>query len=302
MNEVLRKSIATIPPGRYAVAVSGGVDSVALLCLLRERSNLHLRIAHLDHQTRHGESAQDATFVSELASQSSIPIDLAMFSEIAVADRIRNRSAQFREARFEWFRRVVRSNQLEGVILAHHADDQAETILLRLIRGSGYRGLSGMAGQSLIGGLKVFRPLLSISKSVLLDYLNSIGQKWCEDQSNASPIYARNRARVILGHLHELRNSLLSLAEASSDLRRFTSNAPILAAKFGIDQLADQPTLFARESARGWLIARGAPPGELLPVVLDRLIFMASDAATPAAQYFPGKLLVRRRRGVILKD
>src|SRR4051812_35996457 len=104
----LFSAIKTIPAGPWAVGVSGGADSVALLSLLRQREDLSLRVVHLDHQTRDGASAEDARFVLDLARQWELPCDVATFDAIApgIADLPKNRSARFRAARLEFFRRV----------------------------------------------------------------------------------------------------------------------------------------------------------------------------------------------------
>jgi tRNA(Ile)-lysidine synthase len=89
-------------------------------------------------------------------------------------------------------------DHLDGVILAHHADDQAETVLLRLLRGSGYAGLAGMARDSDVGGLRVLRPLLTVRAESLRQYLKSRSLSWREDSSNRSGKYLRNRVRIFL--------------------------------------------------------------------------------------------------------
>jgi hypothetical protein len=156
-----------------------------------------------------------------------------------------------------------------------------------------------MAGRSSLGGLVVLRPLLRIPREALRDWLRAQGQAWREDESNVSDKYLRNRVRRILGSRPDLLAPLLELAEAARALsawvRRHAPRAegPTLA----VTALADVPPLLARETARRWLIDRGAPPDELSGEVLDRLVRMATDAASPPRQHFPGAVLVRRRAG-----
>src|ERR1051325_10404986 len=132
----LQQFVATVRPASWAIAVSGGADSVALLSLLLDRrSDLALHVVHFDHHTREGQSAQDAAFVRQLALDHGLPFSIATRDQIEpdLAARMilpRNLSARFRALRYEWFRRVVAAANLGGVILAHHADDQAETVLL----------------------------------------------------------------------------------------------------------------------------------------------------------------------------
>jgi hypothetical protein len=145
--------------------------------------------------------------------------------------------------------------------------------------------------------------LLRLRRAALREYLNCIGQPWREDASNASPQYERNRLRMLLGAKPELTASLLALASASRRQRNWVrSAAPTLSDTFAAGDLRDLPEVLAHESARCWLAARGAPPDELPPATLDRLIRVATDAASPPRQHFPGGLLVRRRGGAIFAD
>src|SRR6266496_1788814 len=136
IQSALMAAIETVPAGAWSVGVSGGADSVALLHLLRQRRDLSFHVAHLDHQTRNGESATDALFVAELAGKWGVPFTIAIRSDVEdeSSHLEKNLSARYRTARLEFFRRVVAQHQLRGVILAHHADDQAETVLQRLLR------------------------------------------------------------------------------------------------------------------------------------------------------------------------
>jgi tRNA(Ile)-lysidine synthase len=298
----LAQAIAQIPAGSWAVAVSGGADSVALFRLLLERADLSLHVVHLDHQTRGEASTGDAEFVRQFAEAHSVPWSLALRGEIEPQLRKlpANSSARYRAARMEWFRQVVAQNNLSGVILAHHADDQAETILHRLIRGSGPAGLAGMSARSRIDGLVLLRPLLTLHRDALRAYLRQIGQDWREDASNESDHYVRNRLRRWLREDPDLHHSLLKLAEACRELRDWSRRqAPHLETTFSVAKLGRLPRIVAQESARRWLIARGAPAGELPEAVLDRLIEMADDAAAAPRSQFPGSLLIRRRRGMI---
>ncbi|MGB7161293.1 MAG: tRNA lysidine(34) synthetase TilS, partial [Tepidisphaeraceae bacterium] len=247
----LQSTIATIPPGPWAVGVSGGADSVGLLSLLRSRGDLKLVVVHLDHETRGGASAADARFVDELADRLGIPSVIATRSAIEpdLPALPTNTSARWRAIRFELFRRVVRERQLFGVILAHHADDQAETILHRLLRGSGPSGLAGMAAETTVAGLRVLRPLLGVRRDVLRHWLIAQGQAWREDESNASPAYARNRIRRLLEQRTQLVEPLVQLGEACGDVRAWLrDNAPRLGDSFDVVELRALPLPLARES------------------------------------------------------
>ena len=298
----LLQSVATIPRGRWGVAVSGGADSVALLMLLTTRSDLSLHVIHLDHQLRGGESTEDALFVRELADRQKIPLTLARRDELepGMQNLPANPSARYRALRFELFRRAARAQNLDGVILAHHADDQAETILHRLVRGAAASGLGGMSGRTRIGGLLVLRPLLQVTRAVLRQYLLSIHQPWREDSSNLSDKYLRNRLRPIVAANPPLRGALLELGDACRELRDWVrASAPKLPQDFPVARLAKLPEILARQSARRWLADRGIPVAEISESVIVRLVEMAGDAASPPRLQFPGGLLVCRRRGII---
>jgi tRNA(Ile)-lysidine synthetase-like protein len=301
----LASAVKSVPAGAWAVAVSGGADSVALLSLLRSRADLQLHIVHLDHQTRGQQSTHDALFVANCAARWNILCTLATREQLepALADLPTNLSARFRALRLALFQRVVRDHHLAGIIVAHHADDQAETILHRLLRGSGYEGLCGMSRNIRLGELRICRPLLNVPRSDLRAFLASVGQTWREDSSNASDKYLRNRLRRFLALYPSLTADLLLLGTACRRLRRWTRfAAPRLPESFPVDQLANLPLLLARQSSRTWLIDRGVSPADITPQSLDRLIAMAADAASPARADFPGSLLVRRRRGILFAD
>lgn len=305
-DESLQKALAGVPAGAWAVGVSGGADSVALLSLLRIRSDLSLHVVHLDHQTRGQESTEDARFVCELARGWNLACTCRRRDEIEpmLSAAPANPSALYRALRLEVFRQVVRQHALNGVILAHHADDQAETVLQRLLRGStSAAGLAGMRTASDIGELRVLRPLLNVRREALRQYLRPEGIGWREDSSNLSDRYQRNRLRPILDAQDSLRESLIELAEQCAALRDWTTrNAPELEAQFRAAQLARLPRVLSAESARRWLLERGVPPEEIEPAVIERLLTMARDAASPSRLDFPGAVRVRRRGGRIFVD
>ncbi|MGD0461235.1 MAG: tRNA lysidine(34) synthetase TilS [Tepidisphaeraceae bacterium] len=296
---------AQVPPGRWAVAVSGGADSVALFLLLHCRPNLFLHIVHLDHQTRGQASAGDARFVGDLAKQLDLPVTIARRDQIEpqMQSLPKNLSARFRALRIELFRRTVASENLLGVILGHQADDQAETIFLRLLRNSGPAGLSGMSARRRLGELTLLRPLLHIRRADLRSFLAARGQNWREDASNQSEHYARNRIRRFLESRPDLHEPLLAVGRACAEYSKWIGKAaPTLNERFPAIALAESPRVLARESARRWLTSQGVPPAKLTPAMLDRLRDLAADAATPAKQQFPADVRVHRRSGWISRE
>jgi tRNA(Ile)-lysidine synthase len=282
------------------VGVSGGADSVALLLLLRRRPDLALTVVHLNHETRGAESDGDEAFVVDLCARLGHDVVSRRLNEIApeLNDLPNNPSARFRAARFALFREVVQRGGLRGVLLAHHADDVAETTLQRLLRGGGVRGVAALRPSATVAGVLVLRPLLRVRRDELRQFLTRQGQSWREDASNASPRYQRNRVRSLLARYPDLTSALLDLAEASAGVKDWLARyAPRPEARLPVATLSDLPPPLASEVARRWLAARGAPAAELSAAVLQRLVDMAADAASPPRQHFPGGVLVRRRGG-----
>ncbi len=293
----------TLPAGPYALAISGHADSTALLRLMLDRRpDCPLHLVHLDHELRGEDSTADASFVADLARQFRVPLTSARLSQFqsGVTSLPANPSARYRAIRHMLFGQVVAAHGLSGVLLAHHADDQAETVLQRILRGSLAAGLGGMEFLTKIAGLRLYRPLLDVRKSEILDYLRQLGQTWREDASNTSADYQRNRIRQFLAANRQLVAPLLELRLAAESLRQWTRRQAIeLPERFPTTLLAGLPAILAHESARRWLIRRGSPPEDLTPEVVARLILQAADGASPPRQHFPGRILVGRRHKCI---
>ncbi len=201
------------PGDRLGVAVSGGADSVALLCLmleLRGELGIVLSAVHFNHLLRADESEADEKFVRDLATEHGLEFHSAQ-GDVAkrAADRSLSIEAAAREARYEFFWSLLDGRHLNKIATAHTLDDQAETVLLRLIRGTGTRGLGGiqptlpgsMRGQESAGA--ILRPLLQVRRKEVEGYLTAIGQTWREDSSNTNLHHTRNRVRQKLMPLLE---------------------------------------------------------------------------------------------------
>lgn len=174
-------------PGKYVVAVSGGVDSVVLLDILSKTEDLELIIAHFDHGIR-PKSADDAVFVENLSKKYGYEFiterkELGPQASEALA----------REARYTFLKQVVRSKKAKAIITAHHHDDQLETALINLVRGTGRKGLSSLSNSE-----DLVRPLLDHTKNQILDYARSHNLSWVEDESNEDEKYLRNRIRRVM--------------------------------------------------------------------------------------------------------
>lgn len=207
-------------------AVSGGIDSMALLHLLLELG-ASVTVAHVDHMLRGDESAEDASFVEASCRRLGVPLFRKSF-DVAAHAAARRLSVQeaAREIRYQYLEEVARETGGRKVVTAHHADDQAETVLMRLLRGTGLKGLGGIPYRRPLseeGGIEVVRPLLDVRREEIERYAAQTGIAHREDRSNASTKYLRNKIRIQLLPLLEgeyeadVRGKLLRLAETARE-------------------------------------------------------------------------------------
>ena len=189
---------AAVAPCRgrgVVVAVSGGSDSVGLLGLMheaRERLDLRLSVAHLDHGARGDASVADGAFVADLAASLGLPFDLGRWAPA----RPGHFESDARRARYAWLTDVARSRGARFVAVGHTRDDQAETILHRIVRGTGPKGLAGIpARRRLADGITLIRPLLTIGRDEVRADLSARNQPFREDASNADTRRTRNKIR-----------------------------------------------------------------------------------------------------------
>lgn len=270
-----------------SVAVSGGADSVALLRVLleaREELGLVLSVAHFDHRIRGAESDADQKFVAELAQQ----FDLVFHpgsgdAPVYAQQHAMSLETAAREIRHNWFAQLVREGKADKIATAHTLDDQAETVLMRVLRGAGTRGLAGISPEQKQKSL--VRPLLAITRHEVERYLNRLGQSWREDSSNRDLRHARNRIRHELLPLLEhdynpgIRETLSDLAEVARGEEEYWETE--------ITRLAERLIRFGKPSRSGRSnrvegSAATAPPALALdlsslslPLALQRRLFRA---------------------------
>jgi tRNA(Ile)-lysidine synthase len=227
---------------KIAVGVSGGPDSVALLYLLnnlKKEFNLTLHIAHLDHMLR-PDSSSDAKFVRALGEKLKIP---ATFAQINVKELAKKGSIEeiARNARLGFFFRVAKEVKAKKIALGHNLDDQAETVLMRILRGSGLYGLSGILPKREIAGFTIIRPLIEVRRREIERFLEKKKIKPCRDISNQGDIYFRNK----------IRNRLLPLLEKeyNKNIREVLAN---MAQNIGCDYayLSSQALLGVKKLGR----------------------------------------------------
>ena len=213
----------------WVVAVSGGSDSVGLLRVLHALAaelGLSLTVAHLDHGVRGEASRADAVFVEELAGELGLPCDLGQWQPT----RISHFEADARRARYAWLYEVAHARRASAVAVGHTRDDQAETILHRIVRGTGLRGLAGIPERRVLSWdppVALVRPLLSISRQSIRESLGALGQPYREDASNAD--LARTRARIrhdLLPRLARNTTPASPRRSSGSETWRRTPNGP----------------------------------------------------------------------------
>lgn len=220
-NPQLSLDCSAVHGRRLLIALSGGADSVALAAMLssaRREYDLTLCAAHLDHGIR-PESADDADFCRELCEKLDIPFFTRRVDVPAEAERRRvGLETLAREMRYDWLRQCLRDTRSDYIALAHHMDDQAETVLMHLGRGTGPEGIGGMREFS--GDL--YRPLLQFRKSELMEYLSTHGLSWREDFTNRIADNPRNALRAHV--IPELEKSYPQFVRAAS---RYAMSAQI---------------------------------------------------------------------------
>ena len=194
---------------RVGIAVSGGADSVALLRLLlelRKEIGAVLSVVHFNHRLRGADSDDDEKFVAELAQRRNLEVHLGS-GEVAAyaAEKHLSLETAARDMRYQYFRQLLRDDRLNRIATGHTLDDQAETVLLKIIRGAGGRGLAGIHPQLSVSSCQpsaisssqtsIIRPLLGTRRRDLETYLRSLEQNWREDKSNRDLRHMRNRVR-----------------------------------------------------------------------------------------------------------
>ncbi len=192
---------------RLFLAVSGGIDSMVLLDLFRQL-DYEIAVLHCNFSLRNIESEGDEEFVRGFCEAKSIPVHIQKFDTIKFAEDSKlSIQLAARKLRYEWFYSQLIEQQFDYILTAHHLDDNLETFLINLTRGTGLEGLTGIPAQN----DKIIRPLLPFSRVEIEKYASETNLKWREDSSNASDKYFRNKIRHnVVPVLKELNSGLLS--------------------------------------------------------------------------------------------
>jgi tRNA(Ile)-lysidine synthetase-like protein len=262
-----------ILPGKYVVAVSGGVDSVVLLDLLRGRPGVELVVAHFEHGIR-ADSDEDRKLVEEVAENYGLPFVFRRGNLGVGASEERAR-----HARYKFLREVMATKGAKAIITAHHQDDVIETAILNLIRGTGRRGLSALRSHG-----DLLRPLLEAPKHDIITYARDHNLRWREDITNNSSAYIRNYIRAfIVPRLGEAgRRELLQIVRRMRELNEQTDQE--IAKLFNLTndeidrkQFIMLPHAVSREAIAAWL--RSHRLGHFDQKTIDRLVIAAKTFA-----------------------
>ncbi len=297
------------------IAVSGGPDSLCLLHLINRlapEKNLRLIVAHLNHGLR-PEAAVEEAGVAAVAARMNLQFKAKRVNISLYKKRLSlSEEAAGRRARYRFLFQAARSFQAGAIALGHHRDDQAETVLLNLLRGSGVDGLSGMFPSRYVNGVKLIRPLLAFRRSEIESYCLEHGLKPFTDSSNLETNYTRNKIRLeLIPHLEErynprIREALAGLAELAADDRIYFLNlarkiAGRLAEHRGNALIVNLTLLNALPRAVGSrvlrLLLRSCRAGQQLGRVhLNQLLEFAARGRTGARLNLPGGLKAYRAK------
>lgn len=190
-KKIIKEEYPFLCTNKLLIAVSGGVDSIVLAHLCK-MSKMEFSIAHCNFNLRGEESDADEAFVKELAEKMEVPFFTQSFNTLKFAENA-GISIQMaaRELRYNWFEELSNSMEFDYTLTAHHANDNLETFLINLIRGTGPEGLQGIKDKH----HQLIRPLINFSRSEIEEFAQIENLKWREDSSNASDKYMRNRIR-----------------------------------------------------------------------------------------------------------
>lgn len=286
-----REQMLITPGDRIVCAVSGGADSIALLWamyLLRDKLGITLECAHFNHQLRGEESDRDAAFVRQFCTDYHIPFH---YGTEAVAAGDKGLEAAARDARYRFLRGLPGK-----VATAHTADDNAETVLMHLIRGTGLKGLGGIAPQN----GNIIRPMLTVTREDVLAFIEEYALSYVEDGTNREDAFLRNRLRHHVMPLLKAENPKLSQSLSRTALRLrqdedYLQNKTELTADF--DSLRQMHPAVRARAIAAFLEQNGvAEPGTQQIAAVEALLY--TDRPSASVQ-LPGNVVIGRNYGIL---
>jgi len=301
------------PDARYLIGVSGGRDSVALLHWLTNLSYKKLIVCHLNHQLRGRSSDADERFVENLAAKYGVHFELGAANVRALAKKKKmSIETAAREARYSFFAKAAKRHRCRTIFLAHHADDLVETFLLNLIRGSGLTGLAAMSDVStrLVDDVKltIVRPLLSVWRIEIDNYVREHRLKFREDASNKDLTPMRNRIRNrTIPYLEEMlgrniRQNLWRTATIAADEENWIDNAVPVSTNpdLSVSKLRASPVALQRRAILKWLRAQNI--SDVGFEVIERVRSLLDLDTRIAKVNLPRDRHARRRAGKIFVE
>lgn len=299
----------------YLVAVSGGKDSMALLHFLREAGYRNLIVCHLNHQLRGEDSELDAELVKVTTAACGFPFHTQSVNvEAAAKDRKESLETVARDLRYRFFGVIARETGVHRIFLAHHADDQVETILMNFFRGAGPSGLTGMKEESAreVEGLnlELLRPFLSVFRSEIDRYVEENAIPYREDLSNQSDFALRNRVRNQLipeitrvfekdVRLSVLRSAAL-LGKQEETIGTARPEIEFQKKKLSIELLRSLPEDWRSDLLLRWLRFNRVPDCGFEEI--RKVTAIALSDTNPAKTNLPNGIHARRKEGVLFLD
>ena len=248
-----------VSPKKYLIAVSGGVDSVVLLDVLAKKHE-NILVAHFDHGIRE-DSKEDAIFVRQLAVKYGVKFFTKREELGANASEEKARRARYK------FLRELSEKQNATIVTAHHLDDVVETIIINMVRGTGWRGLAVLNAED------IYRPLINFEKQEIINYAKQNNLKWREDSTNSLNVYMRNIVRHKIDLSNEQKNELQILHQEQIRLaEEIKSEVTSLLKSIKNDNKISRYFINSIDQASAYEIIRELTKGELTPNQIDSVI------------------------------
>ena len=248
-----------VSPKKYLIAGSGGVDSVVLLDMLAKKHE-NILVAHFDHGIRE-DSKEDAIFVRQLAVKYGVKFFTKREELGANASEEKARRARYK------FLRELSEKQNATIVTAHHLDDVVETIIINMVRGTGWRGLAVLNAED------IYRPLINLKKQEIINYAKQNNLKWREDSTNSLNVYMRNIVRHKIDLNNEQKNELQILHQEQIRLaEEIKSEVTSLLKSIKNDNKISRYFINSIDQASAYEIIRELTKGELTPNQIDSVI------------------------------
>ena len=248
-----------VSPKKYLIAVSGGVDSVVLLEMLAKKHE-NILVAHFDHGIRE-DSKEDAIFARQLAVKYGVKFFTKREELGANASEEKARRARYK------FLRELSEKQNATIVTAHHLDDVVETIIINMVRGTGWRGLAVLNAED------IYRPLINFKKQEIINYAKQNNLKWREDSTNSLNVYMRNIVRHKIDLNNEQKNELQILHQEQIRLaKEIKSEVTSLLKSIKNDNKISRYFINSIDQASAYEIIRELTKGELTPSQIDSVI------------------------------